>query len=102
MAVMRLGVVSLDGRLLVDGPADNSQNWSSSYTYSTNNNNPGAPIPLTRLFNGSLERPGIAGYQNTISTWTFNPIDISGKTVELYGFKEGVGSTATSDQWSKY
>ena len=90
--VMRLGGVRLDGRILVDGPADNSQNWSSSYTYSTNNNNPGAPIPLTRLFNGSLERPGLDGYQNTINTWTFNPIDISGKTVELYGFKEGVGS----------
>ena len=84
--------IKLDGQELVDGPADNSQNWSSSYTYSTNNNNPGAPIPLTRLFNGSLERPGLDGYQNTINTWTFNPIDISGKTVELYGFKEGVGS----------
>ena len=72
---------------------DNSQNWSGGSTYSTNNNNPGGPIPLSRLFNGSLERPGIDGYQNTISTWTFNPIDISGKTVELYGFKEGVGSS---------
>ena len=85
--------VEVGGRLLVDqGVWDNSQNWSGGSTYSTNNNNPGAPIPLSRLFNGSLERPGIDGYQNTITTWTFNPIDITGKTVELYGFKEGVGS----------
>ena len=30
--LMRLGAIKLDGRILVDGPADNSRNWSDSFT----------------------------------------------------------------------
>ena len=46
--VMRLGGVRLDGRILVDGPADNSQNWSD---YSTAGDNP------SKIFNGNITNP---------------------------------------------
>ena len=48
----RIGGVEVDGRLLVDGPADNSQNWSTFTTDRPSSGNAGTP--WSNLFDGNL------------------------------------------------
>ena len=78
---IHLNAIRVDGRILVDGPADNSQNWSMTGTWTATSN--GAPSTLTeveKVFDGDTTKgpKGPAIYNGEVykSTYTFaQPID---------------------------
>ena len=65
--------VKVNGRVLIDGPADNSQNWSDTVN---TNGDPGMPnAPYTNMFTANeseLANASNSGGKN-LTTWEFNP-----------------------------
>ena len=76
--VMRLGGVRLDGRILVDGPADNSQNWSDK-TVATNINGD----TLNPLFDGNTSTQLNGASNIGVMTLDFTEINYN-QNVEIF------------------
>ena len=72
--VMRLGGVRLDGRILVDGPADNSQNWSD---YSTAGDNP------SKIFNGNITNISSNSLLTAANEVVLDGVSITGQTLSF-------------------
>ena len=100
--------IRVNGRLLVDQSVwDNSQNWSGGDVTG------GGPLnlPWSNAFDGDLStRPNVSSGTSTLTFTT--PLDINGKTVEIYAQggttgagkltfngKEWSGGGITSNQW---
>ena len=81
-----LSAIRVDGRILIDGPANNSQNWSDGlkYTDGTSVQNP------ANAFNGDPANG--AGGDNKEITWTV-PIGTLSGTIETYSVKTSGEST---------
>ena len=81
-----LGAVEIDGRILVDGPADNTQNWSDYVTKGSSTNN-----PISDMFDGIT---GSGGFTTLGGTSTIDfPTPIGSSSLRFWGSYGSTGAT---------
>ena len=67
--------VRIDGRVLIDGPADNSQVWSNPSNFTTDTS---FATPVTNLFDGNESTGLYASGQGSSITWDASSFGLSG------------------------